>query len=199
MRTSATSKRIGIFPGAFNPVTWGHLELARAAIEQYALGQVIFLLPTSLPHKNYVNARFEDRILFLQAALADDERYAIASSQQGLFCEIAAETRKSYPPGFDFFFLCGRDAAERIVNWDYGDTPSFKRQLEDFQLLVASRRGNYLSPPHLKERIHTIRMPAECDTISASAVRKAISQRKDWKRFVPLPVVHIILKKKIYN
>ena len=56
MRTSATSKRIGIFPGAFNPVTWGHLELARAAIEQYALGQVIFLLPTSLPHKNYVNA-----------------------------------------------------------------------------------------------------------------------------------------------
>ena len=131
--TSTTAKRIGIFPGAFNPVTWGHLELARAAIGQHALVQVVFLLPTSLPHKNYVNAGFEDRILFLQAALANDERCAIASSQQGLFCEIAAEACKSYPPGSDFFFLCGRDAAERIVNWNYGDAPSFRRQLEDFQ------------------------------------------------------------------
>ncbi len=29
---------VGIFPGAFNPVTRAHLAVARAAIEQHALG-----------------------------------------------------------------------------------------------------------------------------------------------------------------
>jgi hypothetical protein len=39
--------------------------------------------------------------------------------------------------------MCGRDAAERIVGWDYGDGPPIQDQLNEFRLLVASREGEY--------------------------------------------------------
>ena len=190
---------VGIFPGAFNPVTRAHLALARAAIEQHALGQVVFLLPENFPHKQYVGAGFEDRIALLQVALAADERFAIASSEKGLFYEIAAEARESYSSGVELFFLCGRDAAERIVNWDYGDGPNFARQLEEFQLLAASREGDYEPPPALRGRVHAVRLPAEWSGISASAVREAISQDQDCGPLVPPAVARMIRERRLYR
>ena len=190
---------VGIFPGAFNPVTRAHLALARAAIEQHALAQVVFLLPENFPHKQYVGAGFEDRIALLQVALAADECFAIASSEKGLFYEIAAEARESNRAGVDLFFLCGRDAAERIVNWDYGDGPNFAKQLEDFQLLAASREGDYEPPLAFQGRIHTVQLSAEWSGVSASAVREAISQDQDWEALVPQAAVRVIRERRLYR
>ena len=190
---------IGIFPGAFNPVTRAHLALARAAIEQHALGQVVFLLPENFPHKQYVGAGFEDRIALLQVALADEERFAIASSEKGLFYEIAAEARESYSSGVELFFLCGRDAAERIVNWDYGDGPDFSRQLEDFQLLAASRKGDYEPPPAFRPRIQTVLLSPEWSALSASAVREAVREGQDWEVLVPSAAARVIREKGLYR
>jgi hypothetical protein len=44
-------------------------------------------------------------------------------------------------------FICGRDAAERIVAWDYGEPDAFRRMLDQFELLVAARTA---SEPPLK-------------------------------------------------
>ena len=196
---SVEPRRVGVFPGAFNPVTWGHLALVRAAIEQHALVQVVFLLPKSFPHKKYVGADFEDRIALLQAALADDGRCAIASSRKELFCEIAAEIRANYPPDSQLFFLCGRDTAERIVDWDYGDAPGFTQQLEDFQLLAAPREGQYEPPSALRDRIHAVHLSSEWSTISSSAFREAFCQNQDWEQFVPPAVARIIRQNGTYD
>ena len=190
--------RVGLFPGAFNPVTRAHLALAHAALEQHALAQVVFLLPRNLPHKQYVGAGFEDRLALLRAALSHEAQCAIASSEKGLFYEIAAEARESYPPGVELFFLCGRDAAERIVNWDYGNGPAFARQLEDFQLLAASREGDYEPPPDFRERIHAIRLPPEWSGVSASAAREAVRLDEDWETLVPPAAAGVIRERGLY-
>ena len=196
---AAGSGRVGLFPGAFNPVTRAHLALARAAIEQYTLQRVVFLLPKNFPHKRYVGAGFGDRIAMLRAALADEAQCAIASSEKGLFHEIAAEARQHYPAAVELFLLCGRDAAERIVNWDYGDGPNFARQLEDFQLLAASREGDYEPPPALRERIQTVRLPPQWSVVSASAVREAIRLGQDWESLVPVAAARVIRDKGLYG
>ena len=190
---------IGIFPGVFNPVTRAHLALVRAAIEQYTLRQVVFLLPMSFPHKKYGDTGFENRILLLQVALAEDERCVVASSQTGLFHEIAAEVSEYYPLKFRLFFLCGRDAAERIVSWNYDDALSFTQQLEKFELLVASRDGVYQPPLALKERIHTVHLSPEWNSISASGFRRAIRQNQDWERVVSPGVARMICQRGIYD
>jgi nicotinate-nucleotide adenylyltransferase len=191
--------RLGIFPGAFNPVTRAHLAVARAARDQYELDQVIFLLPRNFPHKEYEGTTLEQRVMLLQAAAADDAKLAIASSQGGLFIEIAREFRAECGDGVEIHLLCGRDAAERIVHWDYGDGPPFARQLKEFQMLVASREGEYTVPAEYAARIHPIRMPPDYDEISSSAVRKAIGEGADWERLVPESVVRLIREKKLYG
>ena len=197
--SAVTRGRLGVLPGAFNPPTNAHLALARAAQNQHRLNQVAFLVPRVFPHKDFVGASFEDRLALLEVALRGSPSFAIASSEGGLFIEIARSFSESYHPSVELFLLCGRDAALRIANWDYGDGPSFASQLEEFQLLVASRQGTYSPPEEYRGRIHAVELPTSLDQVSSSAVRQAIEEGKPWEPFVPEAVASEILARGLYR
>jgi nicotinic acid mononucleotide adenylyltransferase len=173
--------------------------MARQALAQYDLDEVLFLLPFVFPHKSFTGASFEQRLEMLQAALAAKPHFSIGSTDQGLFIDIARACRPVYGPAAEFFFLCGRDAAERIVHWDYGDGPSIAEQLREFQMLVAPRRGPYRPPPVLAARIHALDLPAELENCSSSAVREAIAEGDPWHRLVPAPVAAVIRRYGLYG
>jgi nicotinate-nucleotide adenylyltransferase len=181
-RPAAPARRLGILPGAFNPPTTAHLALAEAAGH---LDQVVFVLPRELPHKTYAGVNFEERMSLLLAAVAHEPRFAVASSDGGLFVEIAGECREAYGPAIQLSFLCGRDAAERIVNWNYGAPDAFLKMLDGFEMLVASRNGNYAPPDPLKHRIHALELNENCDHIAATEVRKRIGHDDSWRDLVP--------------
>ena len=191
--------RVGIFPGAFNPPTLAHTALARAALEQHRLDQVVFLLPEQFPHKAYEGAPFDERVAMLQAAVGDDTALAIASLDRGLFIDIARAFREECGPGAELFLLCGKDAAERIVNWDYQDRPPFREQLEEFQMLVASRDGEYAPPSDCARRIALIELPASWDACSASGVREAVAKGRPWRPWVAQGVADLIEKHRLYR
>ena len=186
-------------PGAFNPPTIAHLQLAREAKNQYELDQVIFLLPRAFPHKAYDETGFEQRAEMLKAATRDESAFVIASSAGGLFTEIARECRETCGPAVEVFLLCGRDAAERAARWDYGDGPSFRRQLDEFQMLVASRGDAYQAPPEYAGRILAIELLAPFDEVSASNVRKAIQTGAPWQTLVPTQVGDYIRSQGLYR
>ena len=189
---------MGVLPGAFNPVTNAHIALAKASIEQHRLDQIIFLLPEVFPHKAYTGASFEERLALLKAALSGEPRCAIASSDRGLFIEIAKSVRDDYGPGADIYLICGRDAAERIVNWDYGDGPDFAEQLRRFQMLVGSRGAGYHIPARYRGRIHCVELPLWLSEVSATTVRQAVIQNEDWEHLVPAAVADEIVRRKLY-
>src|SRR5215472_9245254 len=83
---------LGVLPGTFNPPTRAHLALGRAALAH--CDEVLFVLPRALPHKDFEGVGFEARLRLLQAAVADEARFAAASSDGGLFLEIARECRE---------------------------------------------------------------------------------------------------------
>ena len=186
-------------PGAFNPPTIAHIELAEQAKRQHQLDQVVFLLPRTFPHKSYQDASLDQRLAMLQAATRDKPPFAVASSEGGLFVEIARECRDICGPGVEVFILCGRDAAERAAGWDYGDGPGFRRQLDEFQMLVASRGGAYQTPQEYAGRIHTIEVPPGLDGVSASAVREAIRSGGSWQASVPAAVREQIIAQYLYR
>ena len=186
-------RRVGILPAAFNPVTLAHLEMARQGVRQYGLDEVLFLLPRVLPHKIYSGAGFEQRVEMLQAALAAEPQFSIGSTDQGLFLDIARACRPVYGPEAELFFLCGCDAAERIVNWDYGDGPWFADQLREFQMLVAPRGGPYVVPPEYTGEIHLLDLAPEFEEVSSTAAREGI------ERFVPPAVAEIIRRDRLYQ
>ncbi len=183
-RTPGRPSRLGVFPGSFNPVTIAHLALAHAALRH--VDEVVFVLPRVFPHKNYRGATFHDRVELLLAATAGTPAFSVATTDGGLFVEMARECREVYGPEVALSFLCGRDAAERIVGWDYGDPGAVPRMLREFELLVAGRNGSYAPPEH---HAHAVRiLDIGCDDISATEVRERMARGEPWEHLVPVSV-----------
>ena len=189
-RATGTPARLAILPGAFNPPTRAHLAMAEAALS--VADEVLFVLPRAFPHKEYSGAAFDMRVAWLQAALAVNPRFSLAAAERGLFIDIAREAGDDYGQATELFILCGRDAAERIVNWDYGPGEDIHKQLEFFSLLVASRGGPYEPPPEIRDRVRSIALPAEVEQISSTEVRRRIQAGEPWESLVPAPIVPLI-------
>lgn len=183
LRAAGSPIRIGILAGSFHPVTRAHLALARAALT--VVDEVILVMPRRFPHKGYEQVNLEQRIQLLRRAAASAEgRFSVAITEGGLFLEIAREARQAYPESV-FFFLCGRDAAERIVGWNYSGESPIEEQLSEFSLLVADRQGRYQAPVHLQDRVVRLELDNVFDAISATEVRRRIAEGRSWRHLVP--------------
>lgn len=163
--------RLGILPAAFNPPTIAHVALAEAAREQFALDQVAFVLPHTLPHKRLDHEDFDRRLRWVASLTENQGAWLAASAEQGLVVEIVREFREQVSDSVEIFVISGRDAAERFVAWDYGDAASFDEQLRYFQLLVGSRNGAYRVALRHSTRIHSFAISTKFDRVSATAVR----------------------------
>ena len=189
-RATAKPRRLAVLPGTFNPPTRAHLALAHAALA--SVDEVAFVLPRTFPHKAYTGATFEDRVRMLAAAVGGEPRFSIASSEGGLFIEIARQCRQAYGPDVEVLILCGRDAAERAVNWDYGRPDAFRDQLLEYGLLVAPRGGSYQPPAEFEDRIQPLAAVEGCDEVSATDVRERIRRGEPWEHLVPQPIVQMV-------
>jgi len=186
-RAPGAPRRLGILAGTFNPVTRAHLALARAALA--VVDEVLFVLPREFPHKTYEGVGFACRLTMLTAALGDQPRCSIAATDKGLFIDIARECRRAYEAATELYFVCGRDAAERVLGWDYGCPGAIGEQLREYKLLVAGRQGAFEPPAELREHIHPLELEADYTEVSATAVRERIQAGQPWEHLVPEPVV----------
>jgi nicotinate-nucleotide adenylyltransferase len=182
-RAPGRPRKLGILAGTFNPPTRAHLALARAALA--VMDEVVFVLPRALPHKPWTGAPFEDRVRMLEAAIEGEPRCSIAATAGGLFAEIAPECREAYGDRIELFFLCGRDAADRIINWDYGRPGAILEQLREYRLLVAPRKGRYEPPSELRDFVLPLPFEPEYGGISATDVREKIRRGEPWEHLVP--------------
>lgn len=154
------------------------------------------MLPREFPHKEYFGASLEQRIEMLQSA-GLTVRHSIAVSDRGLFIDIARECREHYGSDPKLYFLCGSDAAERIMTWDYGRPGAVEEMLNEFQLLVAPRGGKYRAPAKLRHKIHHLRFDKEHRDVSSTDVRERIARGQAWEHLVPGPLRHRI--RQIYS
>jgi nicotinate (nicotinamide) nucleotide adenylyltransferase len=179
-------KRIGVLAGAFNPVTRAHLALAEAAGK--VLDEVVCVVPRVYPHKHFHGAGLEDRIEMLKAA---GGRYRVETAAGGLFVDIARELRE---PDTEISFVCGRDAAERVIEWDYGEAGAIEKILAEFSILVAERGGTYEAPAHLRNRVHRLELDEDFSDVSSSEVRRRIASGEPWEHLVPDAIIERVRK-----
>jgi nicotinic acid mononucleotide adenylyltransferase len=143
------------------------------------------VIPRTFPHKSFEGASFEQRISMLREIAAADPRFSVAATEGGLFLDIAREFQAAYDPRPALSFLCGRDAAERIVNWDYGHAGAVPHMLDQFELLVAAREGAYSPPPEIADRVHVLTLEEDYGNVSATEVRTRIRHGLAWEHLVP--------------
>jgi nicotinic acid mononucleotide adenylyltransferase len=142
------------------------------------------------PHKEFSGAGFDERIEMLGLL-----GYPVLVAERGLFIEIAREFRRDIAAGgVELHFLCGRDAAERIVGWDYGDAvEGIERQLTEYRLLVAARQGEYEAPAHVRHGVSNLAMEAGYDEVSSTLVRELLIRGDEgWRQHVPQAIHDLV-------
>jgi nicotinate-nucleotide adenylyltransferase len=188
-RLPAEPRRLGILAGGFNPPTRAHVELMRAAAPH--IDQGLWALPRAFPHKDYFGATLEQRLAML--ASADPETPAsIATVEGGLLIDIARECRSHYGPETRIYLLCGADAAERILTWDYGRAGVVEEMLQEFEMLVAPRGNDYQAPDEFLNRIHPLAMPTDYHQVSSTELRERIRRGEPWEHLAPEPLIKMI-------
>lgn len=193
-RASGTPHRVAVFPGSFNPPTVAHLALADKAAQ--LVDEVIFVLPEVFPHKDFSGVGFDDRLgLLLKVTNGRHftSHFTVASTQGGLFIDMARELRPHYADA-KLHFLCGRDAAERIVGWDYGDGDygepgMLERMFAEFSLLVAARNGHYEPPAIYAGSIAHLPLERDFGDFSATQVRNLAARNGDLRDLIPAEIV----------
>jgi len=193
-RSSTSPRRLGVLAGGFNPPTVAHLALAAASRDH--VDEVLYVVPRAFPHKEYFGATLEQRLEML-GALESSVPQSIAVTEQGLLIDIARECHAEFGAETRLYFLCGRDAAERVLTWDYGRSGVVEEMLNQFELLVASRSGDFLPPPEFQRRIHSLALPAAHDQVSSTEVRERIARAEPWEHLVPGSIVERV--REIYS
>ena len=183
---------LGVLPAGFHPPTRAHMALARAALPR--VDEVLLVLPRDFPHKSYERVGLPGRLDLLAALTSSEPRFSAGVSEGGLFIDIAGECREAYGPGVDLWFLCGRDAAERVANWDYAGRGSFAGMLEQFGLLVAPREGVFVPPPVSSHRIRLLQPAEDLSGISSTEVRNRIARGEPWRHLVPPEIADLVAK-----
>ena len=111
--------KIGIYPGAFDPVHNGHVAFAIASAKRYGLDRVYFLPEPRPRHKQGVKA-LEHRVAMLEFATKHDESLGVIQLDQQRFTIL-----ETWPiitarfEGAQLFMLLGSDVARRLTSWPH--------------------------------------------------------------------------------
>lgn len=146
-----------------------------------------------------------DRLAMMELALAGHDRFSIALSRYGLFLDLCKALRKVYPPGIRIYFITGRDAAERILTWNYPEPASALSDMFSCFEIIAANRGGPFQPPNTlllgpyADKIHPLDLPAELDALSSTVIRTRIKEGLSIAGLLPDSVRRFIEEKELYR
>ena len=199
---------IGILGGAFDPVHNGHLEMARAAMEECGLNRVIFIPAAISPFKidgPIVGA--SDRLEMLNRAITGFPDYEISKieldrKEISYTIDTIRELHKEYGPKAELYLIIGMDNILAIAGW------------KDIELLIEKCRFIIITRPEFEigeltgeDKYWTDKIMdsgrgsilSRHIPVSSTAIRAAIREGKEISAQVPDGVRSYIIEKGLYR
>lgn len=140
---------IALFGGTFDPIHRGHLTVARAAVENFALKQVLFVPADLPPHKQkFPVTSFYHRYAMVSLALAGEKDFVPSlveapdpdqptrERKPSYSLETVRRVKKSLGKSDHLYFLIGMDAFKDIAKWYKAE-----ELLAECDFIVAARPG----------------------------------------------------------
>ncbi len=218
------TQRLGILGGTFNPVHWGHLVIAEAAIAQADLDAVIWVVNPSPPYKsNPTLATVDHRVAMVQAAIASHPNFWMAPdtvAQQSAYAIHSLQHLQQHYPQTEWHWILGLDAFQSLPRW-----VGHAELVTQCHWLIAPRLGDrILSNPSDPATSLTLnqQIKIQCQQvhqlfqqralalqwqiltipfidISSSLIRRYCRDRHSIRYLVPDPVRHIINQYRFYE
>ncbi len=215
--TTGPTRRIGIVGGTFDPVHWGHMDVADAAGKALGLARTFLVTSNVPPHRPQPMASAFHRFAMVSLAVLDRETWRAAdielrddgpsytSRTLGCFRE------RGYAPS-ELFFVIGADAFEEIGSWR-----DYPKILNAAHFAVVSRPGFPVSDlrrrlPLLADRMveppfdgldqvdpSIILIDAETADVSSTAIRRVRAAGEPIAGLVPPRVQQHIEQHGLYT
>ena len=189
----SVGRRLALFGGAFDPVHNAHLHIAREAVRQFQLDQVLFVPAARPPHKR-LHAGYEDRYRMVELALENQLGLAAspleAGPQQSFSIDTIEKLKPELPEDARLFFLIGADAFAEIGTWK-----RWRDVVGAVEFIVVSRPGHQYAIPEgaRVHRLDTLDLP-----VSSSEIRERLASGDD-RVDAPSPVLQYIRERKLYT
>jgi nicotinate-nucleotide adenylyltransferase len=198
-------KKIGVLGGSFDPVHLGHLSLAKDALVQGALDQVI-LMPVHLqPFKLGTRLSLDkDRLSMLHEAVKDSPGLTVSDwemKRKGVsYTYLTLRSLKKQYPDAKIYFITGTDTFLKINIWKNAE-----ELIEENNFIVGHRPG--YRDKELLERVSELRQIYETDInvinntrldISATEIRKIVKCGGTISKLVPPGVERYIKTHGLY-
>jgi nicotinate-nucleotide adenylyltransferase len=184
-------KKIAVYGGTFDPVHYGHLILAREALEALCLERVIFVPAAASPlKKSGPVASSEIRLSMLRAAIGSEIGFTVDD------CELrrpapsytidTVEHIRQRERDAKIYFLIGEDNVTELTKWH-----RFAELEKMVRFIVLDRTGQPGRHPYqvIHRRID----------VSATELRKRVASGLSIRYFVPQAVEEIIRHEKLYR
>lgn len=143
---------IGLLGGTFDPIHRGHIALAEAAGEKFALGKVYFIPANIPPHKQKRPLMsYPHRFAMIALATAENKNFVPslaeapipdprASSKPNYSIDTVRRFKEKLRKSDKLFFLIGIDAFLEVAKWREPEA-----LLRECEFIVASRPGYSLA------------------------------------------------------
>ena len=191
---------IGLFGGTFDPPHVGHLALARAALEHFALPRLL-VVPTGRTPGKRVASDAEVRIALAEAAFDDlplvqVSRLDVDRRQPAYSFETVRWARERWG---EIIFLVGADRFADFLTWERPD-----EVLRHARLGVATRPGfdrdrfaDVLAAVEQPDQVEFFEIPPVA--VSSTDVRRRVAAGEPIAGLVPAAVEQLIDKLGLYR
>lgn len=202
-----TGKKIGLFGGTFDPIHFGHLNLAFELMEQKELDQVWFIPAQINPFKLEIPPTSIDfRFAMVQLAIQNIPQFQLKDLEKerpppsytiDTLRAFVAEEAYSQTPN-QFYLLLGEDSVPGFFHWHLPE-----EIIRLVPLLIGSRSGiwqyeqdNYSLS--IREAIQKGLTPTRLMDISGTDIRNRLAQKLYCGHLVPAAVLDYIQENQVY-
>jgi nicotinate-nucleotide adenylyltransferase len=186
--------RLGIFGGVFDPVHFGHLQMAEAARESFNLSSLIFVPSGLPPHKGLPVASCQDRLNMLKMATSKNPYFSISKleieKKECSYTKDTVEELKIIHKETEFYFVIGSDTISELKEWKEID-----RLFREVKFVAVTRQGFPIKDTNSKIEIITSPTLA----ISSYEIRRRVKEGMSIKYLVPERVEEYIYENNLYK
>ncbi|ADW70741.1 nicotinate-nucleotide adenylyltransferase [Granulicella tundricola] len=198
--------RVALFGGTFDPPHRGHVAIARAAADRFALDTVLFAPAGRQPLKpEGCSTDYAERLEMTRLVCAEDARFAVSELDaprkdgQPNYTVRTLEMLAEEMPGAAIFSIAGADSFRSLGHWREP-----QRLLELADWIVISRPGFLLAEPdglaltpEQRARVHLL--DAVHEDVSATGLRTRLAHGESCDELLTPSVAAFIAEHGLYR